>query len=113
MDCKQSSKSDQVPDLNEKANLTQKSQVPELNETYSVEGRKLPNMIEKETHVDSEQTDIGQLLFDIVEDQSEVYRRAEIAISGLSQSNQCRLGKSDGEPDTHCLPQDLIGRVRR
>ena len=41
-----------------------------------------------------------QHLFDIVEDQSEVYRRAEIAISGLSQSNQCRLGKSDGEPGT-------------
>ena len=100
MDCKQPSKSDQVPDLNEKANLTKKSQVPELNETHLVEGRMLPNMMEKETHVDSEQIDIGQLLFDIVEDQSEVYRRAEIAISGLSQSNQCRLGKSDGEPGT-------------
>ena len=100
MNCKQSSKSDQVPDLNEKANLTQKSQVPELNETHLVEGRKLPNMMEKETHVDSEQTDIGQLLFDIVEDQSEVHRRAEIVIYGLSQSNQCRLGKSDGEPGT-------------
>ena len=49
----------------------------------------LPNMVEKETHVDSEQVDIGQILFDIVEDQSEVYRRAEIAISGLSQSNHC------------------------
>ena len=60
----------------------------------------LPNMMEKETHVDSKQTDIGQTLFDIVEDQSEVYRRAEIAISGLSQSNQWRLGKSDGEPGT-------------
>ena len=56
--------------------------------------------MEKETHVDSEQTDIGQILFDIVEDQSEVYRRAEIAISSLSQYNQCRLGKSDGEPGT-------------
>ena len=41
------------------------------------------NMMEKETYVDSEQTDIGQLLFDIVEDQSEVHRSAEIAISGL------------------------------
>ena len=61
---------------------------------------KLPNMMEKETHVDSEQTDIGQLLIDIAEDQSEVHRKAEIAISGLSQSNQCRLGKSDGEPGT-------------
>ena len=82
------------------ANLTQKSQVPELYETHLVEGRKLPSMMEKETHVDSEQIDIGQVLIDIVEDQSEVHRRAEIAISGLSQSNQCRLGKSDGEPGT-------------
>ena len=100
MNCEQPSKSDQVPDLNEKANLTQKSHVPELNETHLVEGRKLPNMMQKETHVDSEQTDIGQLLFDIVEEQSEVYRRAEIAISSLSQSNQWRLGKSDGEAGT-------------
>ena len=38
MGCRQPSKSDQVPDLNEKANLTQKSQVPELNETHLVEG---------------------------------------------------------------------------
>ena len=115
MGCKQTSKSDQVPDLSEKAYLTQKSQVPELNETYLVEGKKqlnnddshlgiLSNMMEKETHVDSvsygEQTDICQILFDIVEDQSEVYRRAEEAISGLSQSNQWRLGKSDGESST-------------
>ena len=61
-------------------------------------------MMEKETHVDSissdEQTDIGQILNDIVEVQSEVYRRAEEAISGLSQSNQWRLGKSDGQPGT-------------
>ena len=42
--CRQPSKSDQVPDLDEKANLTQKSQVPELNETHLVEGkRKLQN----------------------------------------------------------------------
>ena len=113
MYCKQSSKSDQVPDLIEKAYLTQKSQVPELNETHLVEGMKqlnnddsylsiLPNIVEKETHVhSSEQADIGQVLVDIVEDQSEVYRRAEErAISGLSQSNQWRLGKSDGEPGT-------------
>ena len=100
MACEQPSKSDQVPDLNEKANLTQKSQVPELYETHLVEKRKLPNMREKETHVNSEQRDIGQLLIDVVEDQSEVHRRAEIAISGLSQSNQCKLGKSDGEPGT-------------
>ena len=100
--CKHLSKSDQVPDLNEKAYLTLKSQVPELNETHLVEGRKLSGMVEKETHVSSEQTDIGQsLLLDIDENQSEVHRRAEeIAISGLSQSNQCRLGKSRGEPGT-------------
>ena len=36
--CKQLSKFDQVPDLNEKANLMQKSQVPELKELYLVEG---------------------------------------------------------------------------
>ena len=53
MNCEQPSKSDQVPDLNEKANLKQKSQVPELNETHLVEGRKLVNVMEKETHVDS------------------------------------------------------------
>ena len=115
MGCEQPSKSDQVPDLNEKAYLTQKSQVPELNETHLVEGKRqvnnndshaeiLFNRMEKETHVDSisfgEQTDICQILFDIVEDQTEVYRRAEIAISGLSQSNLWRLGKSDGEPGT-------------
>ena len=100
MGCKQNLKSDQVP---------------ELNETYLIEGKKqlnndnsyvgiLSNMMEKETHVDSvssdEQTDICQKLNDIVKDQSEVYRRAEEAISGLSQSNQCRLGKSDGKPGT-------------
>ena len=115
MGCKQPSKSDQVLNLNEKAYLTQKSQIPELNETYLVEGKKelnnddshlgiLSNIMEKETHVDSissdEQTDIFQILFGIVEDQSEVYSRAEEAISGLSQSNQLRLGKSDGEPGT-------------
>ena len=37
-------------------------------------------MMEKETHVDStssgEQADICQILFDIVEDQSDVHRRA-------------------------------------
>ena len=40
MGCRQPSKSDQVPDLNEKANLMQKSQVPELNETHLVEGKR-------------------------------------------------------------------------
>ena len=124
MSCRQHSKSDQVPDLNEKAYLTQKSQVPELNETYLVEGKKqlnndhshlgiLSNMMEKETHVYSDsfgkQTDISQILFDIVEDQSEVYRRAEITISGLSQSNQWRLAKPDGEPGTP-LPGTKVRR---
>ena len=41
MGCRQPSKSDQVPDLNEKAYLMQKSQVPELDETYLVEGKRL------------------------------------------------------------------------
>ena len=101
MGCKHPSKSDQVPDLNEMAYLTQKSQVPELNETHLVEGRKLSSMMEKETHVSSEQTDIGQVLIDSDENQLEVHRRADgTAISGLSQSNQCGLGKSRGEPGT-------------
>ena len=77
MGCKHPLKFDQVPDLNEKANLAQKSQVPELNETHLVEGRKLSSMMEKETHVSSEQTDIGQsLLLDIDENQSEVHRES-------------------------------------
>ena len=38
---------------------------------------------------------------DIDENQSEVHRRADgTAISGLAQSNQCRLGKLRGEPGT-------------
>ena len=65
--CGQPSKSDQVPDLNEKANLMQKSQVHELNETYLIEGKRqlqnegdyqygnhikvVSNMIKEETHV--------------------------------------------------------------
>ena len=95
--------------------MTQKNQVHELNETYLLEGKRqlnnddshsriLSNMMKKETHVDNmssgKQADICQILFDIVEDQSEVYRRAERAISGLSQSNQWRLGTSDREPGT-------------
>ena len=40
MGCRKPSKSDQVPDLNEKANLMQKSQVPELNELYLIEGKR-------------------------------------------------------------------------
>ena len=55
-------------------------------------------MMDEETHVDStssgEQADICQVLLDSIEDQSEVCGRAvkETAISGLSQSNQLRLG---------------------
>ena len=42
-------------------------------------------------------------MFDIVEDQSDVHRRAvkETAISGHPQSDQLRSGKPDGEPGTH------------
>ena len=100
MDCKQVLKFDQVPELNESYLIENKKQLN--NDDSSLE--MLSNMMEKETHVGSvssdEQTDIGQILNDIVKDQSEVYRRAEEAISGLSQSNQCRLGKSDGKPGT-------------
>ena len=100
MGCKQNSKSNQVPEFNETYLIESKKQ---LNNDDSYVGI-LSNMMEKETHVDSvssdEQTDICQKLNDIVKDQSEVYRRAEEAISGLSQSNQCRLGKSDGKPGT-------------
>ena len=107
--CRQTSKSNQVPDLNEEANLTQKSQVPELIETHLVEGKSelqdvgdchgdnhfhlLSNMMEEETHiVDNISDHIGtcQILFDEidgVEDQSVVSGRAEIAISELSQSS--------------------------
>ena len=62
--CRQPSKSDQVPDLSEKASLHEVIQVPELNETYLCEGklknkndvshlRILSNMMEEETHVDN------------------------------------------------------------
>ena len=102
--------------------MTQKSQVPELNETHLVKGKKelqnagdchgdnhfclLSNMMEEETHIIdniSDYTGICQVLFDEIDgvkDQSIGSWRAEIAISGLSQSSQCRLGKSDGEPGT-------------
>ena len=100
MDCKQISKFDQAPELNETYLIENKKQLN--NDDSSLE--MLSNMMEKETHVGSvsfdEQTDICQILNDIVKDQSEVYRRAEEAISSLSQSNQCRLGKSDGKPGT-------------
>ena len=100
MGCKQNLKSDQVPELNETYLIEDKKQLRNDNSYLGI----LSNMMEKETHVDSvssdEQTDICQKLNDIVNDQSEVYRRAEEAISGLSQSNQWRLGKSDGKPGT-------------
>ena len=100
MDCKQISKFGQVPELNETYLIEGKKQLSNDNSYFGI----LSNMMEKETHVDSvssdEQTDICQILNDIVKDQSEVYRRAEEAISGLSQSNQWRLGKSDGKPGT-------------
>ena len=116
--CRQPSKSDQASDLEEKACLHEVIQVPELNETYLCEGKQkikndvsqlriLSNMMEKETHVDStssgKQADICQILFDSVEDQSDVHGRAvkETAISGHPQSDQLRSGKSDGEPGTH------------
>ena len=115
--CRQPSKSDQASDLEEKACLHVAIQVPELNETYLCEGKQktkndvsqlriLSNMMEKETHVESmspdKQADICQILIDIVEDQSDVHRRAvkETAISGHPQSDQLRSGKPDGEPGT-------------
>ena len=124
--CRQPSKSEQVPDLSEKAYLHEVIQLPELNETYLCEGklknkndvnhlRILSNMMEKETHVDNtsfgEQEDICQTLFDIVEDQSNVHRRAvkETAISGHPQSDQLRSGKPDGESGTH-ITTDISDR---
>ena len=116
--CRQPSKSDQASDLEEKACLHVVIQVPELNETYLCEGKQktkndvshlriLPNMMEEETHVDNissgKQADICQILYDFVEDQSDVHRRAvkETAISGHPQSDQLRSGKPDGELGTH------------
>ena len=66
----------------------------------------LSNMMEEETHIVdniSDHAGICQLLFDEIDGvkgQSVVSGIAEIAISGLSQSSRCRLGKSDGEPGT-------------
>ena len=102
--CRQPSKSDQASYLEEKACLHVVIQVPELNETHLCEGKQkikndvsqlriLSNMMEKETHVDStssgKQVDICQVLCDIVEDQSNVQRRAvmETTISGHPQSD--------------------------
>ena len=76
--CRQPSKSDQVPNLSEKAYLHEVIQVPELNETYLCEGKQknendvshlriLSNMMEEETHVDitssGEQEDICNRLW--------------------------------------------------
>ena len=127
--CRQPSKSDQASNLEEKAYLHEVIQVTELNETYLCEGKQkiendvtqlriLSNMMEKETDVDNtssgEQADICQTLFDIVEDQSDVHRRAvrETAISGHPQSNQLRSGRPDGNLVYTLLPLYLIGRVR-
>ena len=105
LSCRQPSKSDQASDLEEMACLHVAIQVPELNETYLCEGKQktkndvsqlriLSSMMEKETHVDSmssgEQADICQILFDIVEDQSDVHGTAVK-----------ETGKPDGEPGTH------------
>ena len=98
--CRQPSKSDRVPDLDEEAYLTQKSQVPELDETHLVEGRKdiqsvgdchgdnhfrlLSNMMEEETHIIdniSDYTGICQVIFDEIDgvkDQSVDFRRADL-----------------------------------
>ena len=109
--------------------MTQKSQVPELKKLNLVEGMRqlqnegdyqkdnhievLSNMMEEETHVVDNMSDhegICQVLFEAIEDQSEVYGRAIEAISGLSQSSQCRLGKSDGKPNTPLPATNLLGR---
>ena len=130
--CRQPSKSDQVPDLNEKANLTQKSQVPELKELNLVEGKRqlqnegdyqsdnhikvLSNMMEEETHVVDDMSDhkgICQVLVEAIKDQSEVCGRAIEAISGLSQSNQCRLGESDGKPNTPLPAPKSVGQKQK
>ena len=113
--CREPSKSDQFPSLSKNVYLMQKSQFLELNKTYLLEGKRqlkgidshlriLSNMMEEKIHVDSmsscKHEGICQVLFNSIEDQSELCRRAEGAISGLSQSNQLKLGKSDGKPDT-------------
>ena len=61
-------------------------------------------MMEEESHVldnISDHEGICQVLFDEIDgikDQSDVSQTAGRTISGLSQSNQCRLGMSEGEP---------------
>ena len=112
--------------------MTQKSQVPELKELNLVEGMRqlqnegeyqednhikvLSNMMEEETHVVDNMSDhegICQVLFEAIEDQSEVCGRAIEAISGLSQSNQCRLGKSDGKPNTPLPATKSVGQKQK
>ena len=72
-------------------------------------------MMEEETHVVdmSDHEGICQVLVEVIEDHSEVCGRAIEAISGLSQSNQCRLGKSDGKTHAHCLPQKSVGQKQK
>ena len=108
--CRQPSKSDRVPDLDDKANLTQKSQVPELNGTHLVEGRKdlqnvgdchgdnhfrlLSNMMEEETHIIDNISDyagICQVLFDEIDgvkDQSVDSRRAGTPLPAITSDRQ-------------------------
>ena len=63
-------------------------------------------MMEEESHIVDNISDhegICQVLFDEIDgikDQSDVSGSAGRAISGLSQSNQWRIGKSKGEPGT-------------
>ena len=60
-------------------------------------------MMEEETHDADNISDpegICQVLFNEIQEQSEICGRAEEAIFGLLQSNQWRLGKSDGKPST-------------
>ena len=93
------------------SNLTQKSQVPELNETHLVEGKKelqnvgdchgdnhfclLSSMMEEETHIDdniSDHAGICQVLFDEIDgvkDQSVVSGRAEIVRWGTWNTIAC------------------------
>ena len=66
----------------------------------------LSNMMEEESHVVENISDHDgtcQILFDEIDgikDQSVVSGSAEMALSGLSQSNLHWLGKSEGEPGT-------------
>ena len=73
-------------------------------------------MMEEETHVVDSMSDhegICQVLFEAIEDQSEVCGRAIEAISGLSQNNQCRLGKLDGKPSTPLPATKSVGQKQK